>query len=137
MRSAVSIAKGKALGRNVMTTQFLDSVSTGCGPWNAHEKQGNLLAASTNELASLRFSIILTARWEAAAFQDLERRNELRAELADLRCQYSQKVDYLAMTFGIQSAMDVKEEVERNVVVPLGMELDFSIMQGEDDGLCF
>ena len=120
-----------------MTTQFLDSVSTGCGPWNAHEKQGNLLAASTNELASLRFSIILTARWEAAAGQDLERRNELRAELADLRCQYSQKVDYLAMTFGIQSAMDVKEEVERNVVVPLGMELDFSIMQGEDDGLCF
>ena len=120
-----------------MPTQFLDSVSTGCGSWIAHEKQGNLLAASTNELASLRFSIILPARWETAAGQNLERRNELRAELADLRREYSQKVDYLAMTFGIQSAMDAKEEVERSVVVPLGMELDFSIAQGEDDGLYF
>ena len=120
-----------------MPTHLFDSVSIGRGSWNAHESQESLLAACTNELASLRFSIILTARWETAADEDLERRNELRAELADLRSQYSQKVDYLAMTFGIQSAMDAKEEVERDVVVPLGMEQDFPIMQGEDDGLYF
>ena len=101
------------------------------------EPKRMLLAAKREELAGLRFSIILTARWETAAGEDLERRNELRAELADLRREYSQKVDYLAMTFGIQSAMDAKEEVERSVVVPLGMELDFSIAQGEDDGLYF
>jgi hypothetical protein len=120
-----------------MPTQSFDSVSTSCGSWFAHEKQGNPFAAGTNELASLRFSIILTARWEAAAGKDLEHRNELRAELANLRRQYSQKVDYLAMTFGIQSAMDAKEEIERGVVVPLGMEQDFSITQGEEDGLYF
>src|ERR1039457_2214684 len=104
MRFAAFIAKGRAPGRNIMPTHLFDSVSIGCGSWYAQEKRGNLLAAGTNELASLRFSIILTARWETAAGEDLERRNELRAELADLRREYSQKVDYLAMTFGIQSA---------------------------------
>ena len=120
-----------------MPTQFFDSVSISRSSWNAHEKQGNLLAANTNELASLRFSIILTARWEASASQDLERRDGLRAELADLRRQYSQKIDKIAIMFGIQCAMDAKEEVERNVVIPLGLDRDFSIAQGEDDGIYF
>jgi hypothetical protein len=101
----------------------------------AHEKQENLLADSTEELASLRFSIILTARWEAAASEDVERRDELRAELVELRRQYSEKIDDIAMTFGVQSAIDAKEDVERAVVIPMGMEQP--IAPSEDDYLYF
>jgi hypothetical protein len=100
----------------------------------AHEKQENLIAASTRELAFLRYSIILTARWEASTDEDAERRNGLRAELKDLRLQYSQKIDDIAMTFGIRSAMNAKEEVERTVVVPLDMDLDrFTAPSNNDD----
>ena len=37
---------------------------------------------------------------------------------ATLRRQYSEKIDEIAMKFGIQNAMDTKEEVERSVFVP-------------------
>ncbi len=106
-----------------MSTSLFDAVSIGPASRFAHQDEENLLAASTIELAGLRFSIILTARWEAAACDDLERRNELRAELEDLRRQYSQKIDEIAMSSGIQNAIDAKEKVERAVAIPLGMDL--------------
>ncbi|MGA8780719.1 MAG: hypothetical protein WB567_08245, partial [Terracidiphilus sp.] len=45
------------------------------------EKQEQLLAAVAEELAGLRFSIVLTARWEGDRDEDPKRRKELRAEL--------------------------------------------------------
>jgi len=83
----------------------------------------NQLATKTSELAGLRFSIILTARWESEVERDLERKDELRVELDELRYQYSEKIDEIAMHFGVQSAMDAKEEVERTIAIPLDMDL--------------
>ena len=42
-----------------------------------------------------------------------ERRAELRDELVLLRKHYGDKVDEIAMTFGVQKAMKTKEQVER------------------------
>jgi hypothetical protein len=79
------------------------------------------LAAMTQELCSLRFSIILLARWEASQNLDKENLIELREELADLRVLYFDKIDEIAMTFGVQQAMQTKDTVERNVTVPKDM----------------
>lgn len=79
------------------------------------------LAAMTQEVASLRFSIVLLARLDESrtvAKRDLA---ELRTELADLRKLYFDKIDEIAMTFGVQQAMDTKAEVERSVFVPEGI----------------
>ncbi|MFZ0746258.1 MAG: hypothetical protein WAM85_17755 [Terracidiphilus sp.] len=114
-----------------MSSHLLDTASIGSGSRYAIEKQEDSLAASIDELAGLRFSIILTAKWETSESVDAERRNELHAELLDLRRQYSQKIDEIAMTFGVQSAMNAKEEVEHSVAVPLGM--DTSITPNQDD----
>jgi hypothetical protein len=66
----------------------------------------------------LRFSIILTARWADSDSESPDRRAELRADLAQLRKHYGDKIDEIAMTFGVDQAMKAKEEVERTVVVP-------------------
>jgi hypothetical protein len=79
------------------------------------------LAAMTQELASLRFSIILLARWEASRAVDQENLVELRDELAHLRELYCEKVDDIAMTFSVQQAINAKENVERVVTVPNNM----------------
>ncbi len=106
-----------------MPTHLLDATSIGPGTRYAQEKQEVLLASSIEELASLRFSVILTAKWETSASEDMERRNELRADLAELRHQYSDKIDEIAMAFGVQNAMNAKEHVERTVAIPSGMDL--------------
>jgi hypothetical protein len=113
-----------------MSIQLLDRASISPGSRYLQEKQQILLAISLEELASLRFAIILTARWERSVSEDLERREELRDELARLRCQYSEKIDAIAMTFGIQIAMEAKDEVEHTVTVPMG--LDHSLAPIED-----
>jgi hypothetical protein len=79
------------------------------------------LAALTQELAGLRFSILLLARWEGSREVDAENRVELREELAHLRLLYFETIDELAMGFGIQQAMRTKEDVERTVSVPRDM----------------
>ena len=66
----------------------------------------------------MRFSIILTARSEASNDEAPDRRAELRDELALLRKHYGDKVDEIAMTFGIDQAIKTKDEVERTVIVP-------------------
>ena len=101
-----------------MPADLLDAASTSPGFVNSRAEQEYRLAVAREELASLRFATILTARWEAAARSDVARRNEMRADLKTLRRQYSEKIDEIAMKFGIQSAMDTKEEVERSVFVP-------------------
>ncbi len=109
-----------------MPTHTLDTVLISPGSRYIREKQQDRLSASVDELASLRFSIILTGRWEIAASEDPERRGELREELACLRRQYSEKIDEIAMSFGVQIAMDAKDEVERTVVIPHGMDLSLA-----------
>ena len=101
-----------------MPADLLDAVPTSQSFVHTHAEREYLLAVAREELASLRFATILTARWEASASKDAMRRNEMRADLATLRRQYSQKIDEIAMSFSIQDAMDAQKEVERSVFVP-------------------
>ena len=84
-------------------------------------KRESNLEAFYQELAGLRFAIVLLARWEGSDNLETENRAELRDELVRLRAIYLDTIDELAMTFGVQQAMDAKEEVERTVEVPRGM----------------
>jgi hypothetical protein len=86
------------------------------------ETREALLAYETEELAALRFSIILTARWEASDSEGPQERAELRADLSLLRRHYGDKIDEIAMTFGVEEAMNVKDAVERSVMVPRDMK---------------
>lgn len=101
-----------------MSTATFDLLSLSPGTSHLCETEERTLAGAIEELVRLRFSILLTARWEAAETDDAERRGELRAELADLRKFYFDEIDEIAMTFGVQQAMDAKNEVEHNVVLP-------------------
>jgi len=104
-----------------MSTATVDIASSGPATRCIRERQEIMLAVDTQELASLRFAIILTARWESSETEDAERRKELRDELGQLRAHYFDKIDRIAMTFGVEQAMKAKEEVERTVEVPKGM----------------
>lgn len=105
-----------------MSTQILlaplDTANISPASRYIRETREVLLAYEAEELAALRFSIILTARWMGSGDEDPERRAELRDDLLLLRKHYGDKVDEIAMTFGIQQAMMTKEEVERTVIVP-------------------
>ena len=105
-----------------MSTQALYAPldTTTIGPTYQYviDTRDTLLANDTEELGTLRFSIILTKRWADSDSESPERRGELRADLALLRKHYSNKIDEIAMTFGVAQAMKAKEEVERTVVVP-------------------
>jgi hypothetical protein len=96
----------------------LDTTTIGPTYQYVLETRDALLANDTEELGTLRFSIILTARWADSDSESPERRSELRADLVLLRKHYSDKIDEIAMTFGVEQAMKAKEEVERTVVVP-------------------
>lgn len=76
------------------------------------------LAAAREELARLRYMLILTARWESSDRLNSKRRAQLRTDLVQYRSLYSQKIDEIAMAFGIQQAMEAVEHVERRVSVP-------------------
>jgi hypothetical protein len=101
----------------------LDPASINPAARYVRESREALLAYDIEELAVLRFSIILTARWEASGSEEPDRRAELRSELAILRKHYGDKIDEIAMTFGVVAGMNAKEEVERTVVVPRDMKL--------------
>jgi hypothetical protein len=116
-----------------MYTYLLDEVSTGPATRFAQESGEGPLAASIDELAGLRFSIILTARWEGAASDNRELQEDLRARLVRLRRQYSDKIDEIAMAFGVQFALDAKDEVERSVIVPKGISLPVETRDEEID----
>jgi hypothetical protein len=109
-----------------MSTQILyaplEAAAIGSASLYVRETRDELLAYDKDELAALRFSIILTARWEASDLEDPEHRAELRADLTLLRKHYGDKIDEIAMTFGIDEAMKTKEVVERTVTVPRDMK---------------
>jgi len=94
------------------------------GPASRYIKETReaMLAYEIAELAALRFSIILTARWEASGNEGPQQRAELRADLNLLRRYYGDKIDEIAITFGVEEAMKAKDEVERTVVVPRDMK---------------
>jgi hypothetical protein len=121
-----------------MSTQILntplDIAMVGPASIYIRETRAELLAYETDELAALRFSIILTARWEGSDSETPDRRAELRADLALLRKHYHDKVDEIAMTFSVEQAMKAKEEVERTVVVPREMNLFSSMSLDEECG---
>ncbi|MGO9325380.1 MAG: hypothetical protein ACLP07_12540 [Terracidiphilus sp.] len=127
-----------------MSTQLLhaplDLAVNGPASRYIRETSIELLDYETEELAALRFSIILTARWAASEDEPPERRAELREELALLRQHYGDKVDEIAITFGVQKAMETQNQVERAVVVPrdlkqLPAEIDDKHYTEEDLGL--
>jgi len=100
----------------------LHSLLMGPSSRSIRESREAMLAYETEELAALRFSIILTARWEASDDEDPQQRAELCADLSLLRRHYGDKIDEMAMTFGVEEAMRAKDEVERTVVVPRDMK---------------
>ncbi len=104
-----------------MFTAILDAHSTGFDSNPEPELVKPTLAASRDELGGLRFLIVLAARWEASKSVDPECRAELRTELEHLHALYSEKIDAIAMHFGVQEAMDAQKEVERTVKVPRSM----------------
>ena len=106
-----------------MSTQLLhaplDLATIGPASRYIRETRDELLTYETEDLAAVRFSIILTARWADSDDETPERRAELRSELDLLRKHYGDKIDEIAMTFGVQQAMQTRDEVERTVIVPI------------------
>ena len=96
----------------------LDSTAIGPAKPFVVETREALLATDTEELGTLRFAIILTKRWADSDRETPEHRAELRSDLTLLRKHYSDKIDKIAMTYGIDQAIKAKEHVERTVVVP-------------------
>ena len=69
----------------------------------AYDDAEALLAGSTEQLARLRFTIILVARWEPSSGVTSQPRKEMRTELTRLRGLYLGMVDELAMATGVPS----------------------------------
>ncbi len=109
----------------------LDSTTIGPTSEDVIETREVLLTEETEELGALRFATILTSRWADSDEETLERRAELRSDLAVLRKRYSNKIDDIAMKFGIAQAMKAMEEVERTVIVPRDV---VSMRAPSDDG---
>lgn len=101
-----------------MSLAAVENLSVSRGAAHAGGGESATLAGVMDELVRLRFSILLTARWAEAENEDPDRRGELRAELEELRSLYFDGIDEIAMRFGVQQAMNAKEEVERDVVLP-------------------
>jgi hypothetical protein len=104
-----------------MATAVVEPVALIPASLYARLKHEATLAAFRQELAGLRFSIVLLARWESSDNLDACNRGELREELAHLRALYLDTLDELAMTFGVQQAIEMKQEVERSIEVPRDM----------------
>ena len=89
------------------------------------------LEAGIERLGELRFLLVLTARLEGSGSIEPERRLKLRRDLGRLRRQYTDKIDEIAMGFGVQQAMDAKDLVEKTVKVPRGIHLPEARADGE------
>jgi hypothetical protein len=96
------------------------------------EKQQEQLASDVEELANIRFSIVITAKWAGSPDEEPERRKELRDELDSLRYRYYDKIDRIAMTYGVSEAMIARDEVERRITIELTKNLADAVA-GDDD----
>ncbi len=79
------------------------------------------LSDSVEQLAGLRLSIAIAARWESPGILDGHTRAELQDDLRRLRSRYLGMIDEIAMNYGVQAAIEAKEGVEREVKVPKNM----------------
>jgi hypothetical protein len=116
-----------------MSTATFDSTSLLSPTKHAREKEQKLLSARSEDLSGLWLAILLTARWEAQETESDERREDLQAELDQLRLQYYGVIDEIAMTFGISQAMAMLESVERNVRLPKEITRGRVRVQCEDE----
>jgi len=114
-----------------MATAVLDTAALIPASIHLRLKHGTTLEAFYQELAGLRFSIVLLARWERSDSLEAENRAELREELDSLRALYFDSIDELAMTFGVQQAIDAKAEIERTIEVPRGIMPPIMVCEGE------
>ena len=114
-----------------MSTAVLDTAALIPASIHVRLKRESNLEAFYQELAGLRFSIVLLARWERSDNLDADNKAELREELAHLRALYLDTIDEMAMTFGVQQAMHAKAEVEHNVEVPRGMMPPMMVCEDE------
>jgi hypothetical protein len=105
-----------------MRPSLMGPASMGSASRYVKETREAMLAYEIAELAALRFSIILTARWESSGEEDQEQRAELRADLSLLRRYYGDKIDDIAIAFGVDEAIKAKDDVERTVLVPRDMK---------------
>jgi len=85
------------------------------------EKRQASLSDAVEQLATLRFSILLSGKWESSGLFAAEVRAEMRDELRRTRNQYNDKIDEIAMKYGVQAAIHAKEDVEREVSIPKNM----------------
>ncbi len=109
-----------------MSTEILHATlhlwMTGPGSRPVHETREALLARQIEKLGELRYSILLTARWEADQNEPPDRRADLRRDLEQLCRNYRNTIDAIAMSFGVDAAMKAKENVERTVTVAAQVE---------------
>jgi len=106
-----------------MSTATFDSNSILLAPIRStgirtREKEPKSLAARSEQLGGLWLAILLTARWEVQETESLDRRQDLQAELEQLRFQYYCVIDEIAMNFGVSQAMETLKSVERTVRLP-------------------
>jgi conjugal transfer/entry exclusion protein len=104
-------------------TEALDPAVAGPASRNALENKQACLSNAVDQLAGLRFSIVLSARWESSGSLSGDARTELQDDLRQLRSRYSSKIDEIAMNYGVQAAMAAQERVEREITVPKNMAL--------------
>jgi hypothetical protein len=76
------------------------------------------LSGVVEQLAGLRFSILLSGKWLGSVVLTGQARTELLDELRQLRLRYSNKIDEIAINYGVQAAIEAQEGVERQVTVP-------------------
>lgn len=101
-----------------MPNYLLDTVPTCSDSGQLDESQETLLGIASEDLALLRFSVILAAKLAESGSESAEGRAKLRSELFELRQFYFAKIDEIAMAFGVEKAMSAKDEVERTVTIP-------------------
>jgi hypothetical protein len=101
-----------------MSDHTLDAAFAGSDCRRTPDSLKPTLTANIDELAGLRFSILITTRWEESEDESEEQRAQLRDELVLLRSLYLDKIDQIAMNFGVRHAMKAQREVERKVNLP-------------------
>ncbi|MGP8251204.1 MAG: hypothetical protein ACLQHF_04170 [Terracidiphilus sp.] len=99
-------------------TEALHPADTGLASRSVLERQHISLSDAVEQLAGLRLSIVLAARWESSGVLSAHTRAEIRNELCKLRSRYTGKIDEIAMNYGVQAAIAAQEGVEREVSVP-------------------
>ncbi len=95
-----------------MSAAILDTVVTESAP----EASEALLSDATVELAHLRLLLVAKMQWRPHGVGSPSHAYAAqRAEVRRLRNRYFEKIDEIAMRFGVQAAMNAQDEVERTL----------------------